>query len=121
MREIYGIRNSGKYGFLEQVYNELYPIYGMERMTEEFAPEVVITEDSNSEFQFFKAICEKGGIQCISAKGKSNIFSLVSQRKEGKVLVIADGAAFGAEIGKLYRLLKAQKFCLLWNFQRRRV
>ena len=106
--EIYGIRNSGKYGFLEQVYNELYPIYGVSRMTQESMPEIVITEDSNSGFQFFKAICEEDEIQCISAKGKSNVFGLVNQRKEGTVLVIADGAAFGAEIGKLYQLLKAE-------------
>lgn len=28
--EIYGIRNSGKYGMLKQVYNEMYQIYSHE-------------------------------------------------------------------------------------------
>ena len=28
VNEIYGIRNSGKYGGLKQIYNEFYHIYG---------------------------------------------------------------------------------------------
>lgn len=30
--EIYGIRNSGKYGSLKQVYNEMYQIYGQKNV-----------------------------------------------------------------------------------------
>ena len=39
-----------------------------------FIPEVIITEDSNSGFQFFNAIAKENNIKCISAEGKSNIF-----------------------------------------------
>lgn len=40
-------------------------------------PTHVITEDSNSGYQFFKGVCDQGeDTICISAQGKSNIFSV---------------------------------------------
>lgn len=30
-------------------------------------PEVVIVEDSNSGYEFYRALCEKSGIRCVSA------------------------------------------------------
>ena len=40
--------------------------------------------------------------KCITAKGRDNIFSAISERNiEGSVLVIADGAAFGAQMEKV--------------------
>lgn len=52
VEEIYGIRTSGKYGILKQSYHELYRIYGQEVFQSEVKPEVVVTEDSNSGYQF---------------------------------------------------------------------
>lgn len=73
--EIYGIRDSGKYGTLKRTYNEFYHLYQTTDYRQAVRPERVITEDSNSGFQFFHGICEKGGqIICTSAQGKSNIF-----------------------------------------------
>lgn len=63
-----------------------------------FIPEVIITEDIKSGYQFFKAQAERMGIQCISADGKSKIFDVMNRYTKENVLVIADGAAFGAEI-----------------------
>lgn len=41
----------------------------------------------------------KGGkIRCISAQGKSNIFAHVADTLNEKILVVADGAAFGSEM-----------------------
>lgn len=40
-------------------------------------PEIVMTEDSNSDFQFYNEICVEKGITCFSANGKSNIFSQI--------------------------------------------
>ena len=37
-------------------------------------PEVVITEDSNSGYQFFEQICIENGLKCESMNGKSNVF-----------------------------------------------
>ena len=100
IQEIYGIRENGKYMGLKTEYtlNEFYNIYGQQPQRE-FKPEVVITEDSNSGYDFYSAIY-KNGIECISANGKSNILSEIQKDKyKGKRrLAIADGAAFGSEM-----------------------
>lgn len=70
--EIYGIRSSEKYGGLTQTYHELYRIYKSDRTSTNDITKVV-TEDSNSGFQFFEYVCKNNGIGCVSASGKSNI------------------------------------------------
>ena len=47
VNEIYGIRNSGKYGGLKQIYNEFFNIYSPKLLQDEIHPDTVITEDSN--------------------------------------------------------------------------
>lgn len=72
--EIYGIRDSGKYGTLKRTYNELYHLYQMTNYQQAVRPEKVIIEDSNAGFQFFQGVCERDDrVICISALGKSNI------------------------------------------------
>lgn len=66
-----------------------------------FVPEIIITEDTRSGYQFFKAITDKIGIKCISADGKSNIYKVINRYPDKNVVVIADGAAFGAEIADI--------------------
>ena len=63
-----------------------------------FVPEIIVTEDAKAGYQFFKAEAERMGIRCISADGKSNILATLNRYPKENVLVIADGAAFGAEI-----------------------
>lgn len=106
VEEIYGIRDSGKYGSLKRTYNEFYHLYQTADFYYPVKPERVITEDSNSGFQFFHHICENGGQICSSAHGKSNIFAEIVNHLNEKTLVIADGAAFGSEMEKLVRLIK---------------
>lgn len=113
--EIYGIRDSGKYGTLKRTYNEFYHLYQMTDFIQTVKPKKVITEDSNSGFQFFHSICEKGGkIRCISTQGKSNIFAHVADNLNEKILVIADGAAFGSEMEKLMRLMNGYPNIVLY-------
>lgn len=95
-------------------YNELYQIYGSAYFGEKVLPNQIITEDSNSGFQFFKAICEPKGVGCFSTNGKSNIFQHLLKYDAGKVLVIADGAAIGAEMGKLMELTKSRGDIVLY-------
>lgn len=78
-----------------------------------FKPQIVITEDSGAGYQFFEAACIEG-IECVSADGKSNIIRKVVQFKGKKLLVIADGAAFGSEIADLvkYQSLSAKQVVL---------
>lgn len=106
VKEIYGIRNSGRYGSFKQTYNEMYHIYGHLSHDKLFCPDIIITEDSNAGFQFFDSVCREANITCLSASGKSNIFSKVQKQSDKKViLVVADGAAFGAEMEKLMSLV----------------
>ncbi len=105
VEEIYGIRSSGKYGTLKRVYNEFYHLYPPIVNKDVIEPELIITEDSNSGYQFFQKICEnKGKITCISANGKSNIFACAVKIFDKQVLIIADGAAIGSEMEKLTKL-----------------
>lgn len=104
IREIYGIRNSGKYGALKQVYNEMYQIYSRESLVSQICPDKVIVEDSNAGFQFFESVCSGGGLECIAAGGKSKIFRLLCNTEKRNILVIADGAAFGCEMEKVMAL-----------------
>lgn len=97
VEEIYGIRTSGKYGTLKQSYHEFYRIYGADTYEKDVKPDI-ITEDSNSGYQFFTQVCEDNGLSCESMNGKSNVFHYLNVHDNEKILVIADGAAFGSEI-----------------------
>lgn len=118
IEEIYGIRNSGKYGTLKRTYNEFFHLYPADTYKEKLKPDVILTEDSNSGNQFFKAITEDSMILCESADGKSNIFSktenICKQYPDANVLAIADGAAFGAEMEKMISLMADQKKVFLY-------
>ncbi len=106
--EIYGIHTSGKYHDLKRTYNEMYRIYSTEELKNSITPEEIIVEDSNSGFDFFKKICCNNGIQCISAKGKSNLKNTAKQSDFKNVLIVADGAAIGSEMNELYQLMKSR-------------
>ena len=97
--EIYGIRNSGKYGTLKNVYNEMYKIYTNVNVNESVKVDYIITEDSKAGYQFFKEVYSSEHLQCISADGKSNIYKHL--KKDKNVLVVADVAAFGSEVEKI--------------------
>ena len=106
--EIYGIRSTGKYGGLTPVYHQFYRIYDFGR-SEQYPVkcETIITEDSNSGFEFFSDVADKNGLRCISAGGKSNIYGLLCEAdNEQSIVVIADGAAFGAQMTKIETLVK---------------
>ncbi|MBO6129370.1 MAG: translation initiation factor 2 [Pseudobutyrivibrio sp.] len=97
IEEIYGLREgdaAGKYRNATQIYNEMYQLY-----TNHFGnienPEVVITEDSNSGYDFFSEIYPD---KCIPAGGKSNVQGKIIESKENEILAIVDGAAFGPEM-----------------------
>lgn len=110
--EIYGIRNLTKgYGKIKRIYSGFKQIYtrsdiswiDKDRITEK--PDIVIAEDSNAGFTFLKNICDELEIPCVSAGGKSGISSIILEQEPGsRILVIADGAAFGSEIAKITAL-----------------
>ena len=92
----------------KRTYNKAYLYYGaLENAASEMArSDRILTEDSNSGYQMFSKIAEQYHAHCEAANGKSNIFTCLEERSNDKTLVIADGAAFGAEMEKIYSFLK---------------
>ncbi len=105
VEEVYGIHNSGRYSDMRRTYNSFYQLYTPENSVKNEPVEIVIAEDSNSGHEFFKAVTADD-ISCISAGGKTKIKRLVNDNNGKKLLIIADGAAFGSEMGELYRYIK---------------
>lgn len=102
--EIFGIKNSGKYNYLNQTYHEFYKIYSNEKsLFMPATPEKIITEDSNSGNDFFSVVCKQSNIECESANGKANIFNLIDKQSDKNILIVADGAAFGSEIDRIVK------------------
>ncbi|MBQ8117992.1 MAG: translation initiation factor 2 [Lachnospiraceae bacterium] len=112
--EIYGLRNvsdSAKYKSFKKVYNEMYRLYNLKN-PDRIKPDLVITEDTNSGLECFRGIY---GDICRAAGGKSKIYHRIRSEHAACILVIVDGAAFGAEIGKVYRYLKMSgKNCIIY-------
>jgi hypothetical protein len=103
VEEIYGIKNSGKYGTLKQTYQEFYRIYGTVENNLTFSPDLVVVEDSNAGYEFFESVAENRDWETVSAGGKSNIYKALRKYDDKKVLVIADGAAFGSEMDRVMK------------------
>ena len=114
VEEIYGIRTSGKYGTLKPCYHEFYRIYGAQTLKKDIKPEVVITEDSNSGYQFFNSVCRQQQLKCETMNGKSNVFHYLNMHKNERILVIADGAAFGSEIDRVMQLMGGKDQVVLY-------
>lgn len=108
VNEIYGFRKSGKFHEARQTYNEIYHLYGEISEQGMICPQYVITEDSNSGYEFFSELSKERNISCIAANGKSNVISSLQKmgKKEKTGLVIVDGAAFGSEMRDVSEYLK---------------
>ena len=107
VEEIYGIRMSKQYAGLKKTYNEFYQIYGEYEKVFNEETDFLLVEDSNSGFEFFKFILNDN-IKCESSNGKSNIYKfLLGYNAEDKCIVIADGAAFGAEMDRIIQLIES--------------
>lgn len=101
VEEIYGIHTSGRYADMRRTYNSFYQLYTVDEQSAAGKAETVIVEDSNSGYDFFKAVVADD-INCISAGGKTKIKRTVMDNIGKQLLVIADGAAFGSEMGELF-------------------
>ena len=66
----------------------------------------ILTEDSHSGYEMYKAIADRYNKPCISAHGKSNISLMIDDDTQDKKIVIADGAAFGSEIRKVAKYME---------------
>lgn len=115
VEEIYGIHVSGKYKSLRQTYNEFYRLYGEMMPEQGVHPARIITEDSNSGYEFFASVAQSSQIACVSAGGSSNVFtSLKELPDETSTLIIADGAAFGPEMERVSKELRRHPHTYLY-------
>ena len=114
IEEIYGIKNvsGNRYQGTKRLYSELYHLYNKDAFPER--PDKVIIEDTNSAYQFFKELCAKEQIVCESAGGKSGIYQCILESKDDRILIIADGAAFGPEMERVMSLNRVKRMaCFL--------
>ena len=107
VKAILKLKTTGRRG---KTYVRAYPQYDhlADPVGEISRIQKIVTEDSNAGYEIFDHIATKNHISCISAQGKSNVFSQLANRTADRVLVIADGAAFGSELEKIYQLMEAQ-------------
>ncbi len=105
--EIYGIHSSGKYHSMQQTCNEFYQIYSTQNIIKNRKPDKIITEDSNSGYEFFNRICYETGIPCEHAGGKSRLIHAMQAQSVRNLLVIANGACIGPEMNELYQYMNA--------------
>lgn len=116
VREIYGIRTTGRYHFPEKVYHEFYPIYDDTRSPALKANDgmKMITEDTDSGNQFFSSFFDEPE-KCIGAGGNSKIYSNMREQDTDFLLsVIADGAAFGAFVARVLEYARQRGNTLLY-------
>ena len=107
--EIYKLHSSRKYNNIKKVYHKMSRSYSTEKNRYRYK-DIFVVEDSNSGYDFFKGVTKEKDRQCISAKGKSNIYGVLKNTpKDKSVCVIADGAALGAEMARLYQLALQRK------------
>lgn len=115
VKEIYGIRVSQKYAGLKQLYNEFYPLYDNQGEKYQADNSAIIIEDGKAGFEFFSEAYGKEH-NCVSANGKSNIYKLLLNLCDDNtvVRVVADGAAFGAEIERICQLAEDGRKIILF-------
>ena len=113
VEEIYGIHSSGKYMTTRQTYNSFYRLYSPENMIPDEKVDTVLVEDTNAGFEFFDAVSSES-VNCISAGGKSGIIKLLREYSKDRIMIIADGAAFGAEMSEVFLYMKTHKDIYLY-------
>ena len=92
----------------KHTYNRTYPRYACIHDLKnklELTP-MFLTEDSNSGNDLFSFLADKNGLQCVSAEGKDNVLNRLKGLAGRKTIVVADGAAFGANMADVYRYAK---------------
>lgn len=85
MNEIYGFRKSGKFHEAKQTYNEIYRIYGDFTEGQKVTPEFVITEDSNSGYDFSKVWQIKKKFHVFRRRENQILFLLCRKEKKQKI------------------------------------
>ena len=106
VEEIYEIHTSGRLHTFRKIYKQQpncrYSMRTIKKKKTEFSH--FVTEDSKSGFEFYEHYFDGSGVSCISAGSNSSVYSWLLANKDKKIFVIADGAAFGAEMNRVMAL-----------------
>ena len=107
VEEIYEIKTSGKYHTFQKVYKrrEGY-VYSVANGRKKAPANVVLTEDTHAGYEFYQHLYDGTAIHSETAGSNSGIFSWLQAHHSQGVFVIADGAAFGAEMDRVMKLQK---------------
>jgi hypothetical protein len=102
---IYQIKTSNRYHTFEKLYrrHDGY-VYSNGRNRRRASASVLLTEDSGAGLQLYQHLYEGTAVRCESAGSNSGIFTWLQQNHQEGVFVIADGAAFGAEMDRVMKL-----------------
>lgn len=106
IHEIYEIITEGKRTDVKESYHRLKELYSNYPVIENNKVENVMVEDSNSGYQFFSKVFNQADV--VSANGNSNILRSVQDSDRGDILVIVDGAAFGAMVENCLEYFQTQ-------------
>lgn len=62
------------------------------------------------DISFFEGVCSDAGISCRAAGGKSKVLEVIRLSDAGeKVLIVADGAAFGSEMDRVMKFIRGHE------------
>lgn len=128
VEEIYEIKASGKFHkFVKMFKSDKSHIYSANNTRKKFQVDILLTEDSKAGYQFYKNYFDGTNVACESSGANSEIFKWLREfmkenlSKGKKLLVVADGAAFGSEIDRVIKLQASAeeniKICLPESFE----
>lgn len=100
VEEIYEIKTSERYHTFRKRYKVSKGLT-YAKAPESKKSEAVLTEDSHAGYQFFQNVYDETDVQCVPVGSNSNVFPWLLAHHDQKVFVIADGAAFGSEMGRI--------------------
>ena len=122
VEEIYEIHTSGKLHSLKKIYKQQsgcrYFLNGEGMKNRQFS--VLLCEDSKSGYEFYNDCFKGTNIECLSAGSNSSVYSWLLNNKKKDILVVADGAAFGAEMNRvmaIQALFPNIQICLPESFE----
>ncbi len=120
VEEIYEIKASGRYHSFKKIFkSDSNHIYYKDKAKGKIDFDTLLTEDSKSGYQFYQYYFKESSVKCYSSASNSAIFKWLKENEDKKVFVIADGAAFGAEIDRILKLRSSSNFklCLPESFE----
>ena len=106
IHEIYEIITDGKHTDIKESYHKFKEIYSNYPVLENNKIQNVVTEDSNSGYQFWVHAFKDSYVS--SSNGNGNLIQEIKDLKSGDTLVIADGAAFGSVIESCMSFFQTQ-------------